>query len=151
MEELYRTLKAFILGPVNAALEGFAGEGCTLPAVEKGAVFFGTLDALKSAQPVLVSVYPESSEAGEEDIGGTESMRHSVTVTFFCRGAPQEENILRTCRYAAAFRKCVREDWTLGGKTENAAAERFVFFPDCGTAERTAAAVEIEMTIRTAE
>lgn len=151
MERAYNALKKFILEKVNTRLSFYEDAETALPQVWHEDISFGTADSLKSAGATLCAIWPEALEAAGANIAGEDSLEAEVTVTFFCRGAEYDELLRRACRYAAAFRDALRLDYGLNCLAETAEIVRVRFYPDCGTAERQAAASEIEMTIRLTE
>lgn len=147
MERAFSALRRFILSNVNPALPFYEDAETAMPQVSDCDISFGTTDAMKGAGATLCSIWPESLDAGEGDIAGAALLEAQVTVTFFCRGAGYPEILRRACRYAACFRHELRRDWSLGGMASDSEIRSVRFYPDCGAAERQAAACEIEMTI----
>ena len=147
MERAFDALRRFILREVNAALPLYEDGRASLPLLSERTALFGVVDPLKAAGDTLCAIYPESLEELGGQVSGEGLASVSVTVTFLCRGAPHEELLRRACRYAACFRACVAADGSLGGAARDSSAKRVNFLPDCGVADRQAAASEIEMSI----
>lgn len=147
MEEAYKALKAFILSIVNAALPSYESEGVSLPLLTEETTRFGVVDPLKIAGETLCAILPESVEFDGGYISGEGTADYSVIVAFFCRQAAYPTLLARADRYARCFRECLKKDTALEGRAINSEIGRIEFDPDCGIADRQAAACEIEMTI----
>lgn len=147
MEQIYKNLKNFILESVNNILPSYEDEKIKLPKVENKNIVFGVIDPVKNTANVICSIYPENQSIGEQDISGAVGVESSVTVTFLCRGANYETLMSRICRYASAFKYAITENYSVDDTCVQANISNVQFYPDCGVTEKTATAVEIEMTI----
>ena len=149
MEKLFRVIKEFLTTTFNEELQNYDDDPEKLPQLSDKSVFFGTVDPLK-IPAVSVSILPESQTGGEGTITDDET-QSAFTVTFVFKSAKYEELIKRMCRYAECFKHSVATDYTLSGGVENTEIGTIRFYPDCGTAEKTMTAAEIDLTIYTSE
>lgn len=152
MEELFEVIKKFLTTQFNTELAEYddPSPAPALPRLTAKSVIFGTVDPLKIPD-VSVSVLPETQEDGEGTISDDET-QSVFTVTFVFKNCKYEELIKRMCRYAACFKKAVKQFYTLENDgVENTELGTIRFYPDCGTVEKTMTAAEINLTIYTSE
>lgn len=149
MENLFNTIKSFILNDVNSLLPEYESEGVSLPLFTEKTVVFGSIDPLKNNQNSVCSVYPDTKEEKEEQIDGESTEENKITITFICRNASYEILMKRICRYASALKKALTTNYNMDNLIQNIAIGTEKYYPDCGTVEKQATAVEVELTIYT--
>ncbi|MCR5723466.1 MAG: hypothetical protein K6G80_00090 [Treponema sp.] len=150
MESVYSSIKAFVLETLGTYLEPLADESTPLPAPAEKDIVFGVADLTRYENKLLCVITPDAQEEAEGEIGGV-IMRTTCTVSFLCRGAQYDVLMRKMCRYAAAFRRAVQNDSTMGGAFQNVSFEKTDFFPDAGTTEKQMTAAEMTITVEAAE
>ena len=148
MEEIFARIKEFILSAVNSRIEGLADETTPMCAVEERNIVFGAVDLSRYDAKVVCAVIPESEEEDEQEIGAYK-VTSEFTVSFLCRGYPQEVLVRQMCRYGAAFRRAVLDDGSLGQTVERSEIGRRGFYTDAGTVGGQMTAVELGLTVET--
>ena len=106
MDEIFTTIKNFILNDVNYELIQLAEQAVPLPAVTADNILFGTVDLSRYSAPVVVAVLPDNQEPDDSFIDGF-SDRSEFVVTFLFQKALYPLLVKRMCRYAKAFRKAL--------------------------------------------
>jgi len=148
MEEIFNSIKQFILGTVNDYITKLADENTPMNAISEKNIVFGSVDLSRYNSKIICSVIPESQEENEEEIG-CYKITSDFTVSFLCRGYPQDVLVRQMCRYGAAFRRAVLDDVSLGQTVEQSEIGHRDFFTDAGTVEKQMTAVEIGLTVET--
>jgi hypothetical protein len=148
MEEIFNHIKNFILSTVNGYISEMADEETPMNTVDEQFIVFGSVDLSRYDSKVVCSILPDSQEENEEEIGSYK-ITSGFTVTFLCKGYPQDVLVRQICRYGAAFRRAVLDDVSLGQTVERSEIGSREFFTDAGTVEKQVTAVEIGLTVET--
>ena len=147
MEKPCLALREFVLADVNGALPLYEGGGVAMPRIEEASCRLGVIDPLKVAGDTLCAILPVEYAPDRGYISGAARGSLNCTVAFWCRNAPYEELLARMSRYASCFASCLEGDCSLDGALLSAKIAKIGYDCDCGTAERQAAACEIELQI----
>jgi hypothetical protein len=150
MDEIFTTIKNFILNDVNYELIQLAEQDVPLPAVTADNILFGTVDLSRYSAPVVVAVLPDNQEPDDSFIDGF-SDRSEFVVTFLFQKALYPLLIKRMCRYAKAFRTAQAKNPDMSDGVENSEVTLVDFFPDCGAVPQQMTACEINLAIDTEE
>lgn len=150
MEQIAEALKDFIIEKLPEYLEEMESEGITLPALSENDVVIGVIDVSRYENDVICSILPETQNDEEGHIADY-SISNGFTVSFLCQNADYDVLVRRMCRYAAALRKALLNDYTINGNADDVEIGERKFYPDCGTVENQMTGVEIEITINTSE
>ncbi|MBR1722453.1 MAG: hypothetical protein IJ727_08265 [Treponema sp.] len=149
MEEIFNFIKEFILETVNGYISEAADETTRMNEIKEKDIVFGAVDLSRySSANVVCAVVPENQEDDESEVGAYK-IGSEFTVSFFCKGYPQDELVRQMCRYGEAFRRAVLDDVSLGQRVESAEIGRRNFFTDAGAVGKQLTAVEIELTVMT--
>jgi hypothetical protein len=150
MDEIFTTIKNFILNDVNYELIQLAEQAVPLPAVTADNILFGTVDLSRYSAPVVVAVLPDNQEPDDSFIDGF-SDRSEFVVTFLFQKALYPLLVKRMCRYAKAFRKALAKNSDMSDGVEDSEITLVDFFPDCGVVAQQMTACEINLAIDTEE
>lgn len=150
MDEIFTTIKNFILNDVNYELIQLAEQDVPLPAVTADNILFGTVDLSRYSAPVVVAVLPDNQEPDDSFIDGF-SDRSEFVVTFLFQKALYPLLIKRMCRYAKAFRTAQAKNPDMSDGVESSEVTLVDFFPDCGAVPQQMTACEINLAIDTEE
>jgi len=148
MEEIFNFIKDFILETVNGYISESADETTPMNEIEESNIVFGAVDLSRCSAKVVCAVVPESQEDDESEIGAYK-IGSDFTVSFLCKGYPQDVLVRQMCRYGEAFRRAVLDDVSLGQRVERADIGRRDFFTDAGAVERQMTAVETGLSVVT--
>lgn len=148
MEEIFNFIKNFILSAVNGIISEYADETTPMNQIDEKNIVFGAVDLSRYSSKIICAVIPENEEEDESEIGAYK-INSGFTVSFLCRGYPQDVLVRQMCRYGAAFRRAVLDDVSLGGTVESSEIGSRKFFTDAGTVGNQMTAVEIGLTVET--
>lgn len=110
-------------------------------------VLSGSIDLSRYEAKNLCLVIPEETEITDTDIGGGFERETKFTVSFLFRGGKHQELVQRMEQTAETFQKRILGDYSLGQNVTDIAPGRIKYFYDCGTVEKQATGLEIELTI----
>lgn len=148
MEEIFNYIKNFILSVVNGSLSDYADERTPMNPLDEKNIVFGAVDLSRYNSKVICAVIPENEDEDDSEIGAYK-LSSGFTVSFLCRGYPQDVLVRQMCRYGAAFRRAVLDDVSLGQTVESSEIGSRNFFTDAGTVGNQMTAVEIGLTVET--
>lgn len=160
MEQLFEIIKQFLLGTVNEIIGNFNAkyqENLSLFTNEN--IVFGSIDPFKNpAQKMLCSIYPNSQSNESNELSYFQTISN-LTLTIVNKNELYKQLLSHTCAYSNIIIKAILENYSLETTFINSAGieetvsvdntdigER-TFYPDAGTAEKQATAVEINLTI----
>lgn len=147
MEEIFEVLKSFIKNQLPEYIENLPESTCPLPLFTDSNIVFGPVDLSRYEMQTVCAILPEGQTFDDETISEwSETSR--VTVAFICQKKKYDILIQQMCRYAAAFKKAVKSDYTLSSEiVEDTNLENAKFIYDAGTVENQMTVVELSMTI----
>lgn len=110
-------------------------------------VLTGSIDISRYEAKNLCLVIPEHTDITDTDIGGGFERETSFTVSFLFRGGKHTELVERMEQTAETLQKRILGDYSLGQNVTDITPGSIKYFYDCGTVERQATGLEIELTI----
>lgn len=129
-----------------------ATEDVPMYAVTEKDVVLHPVDLQRYENNLLCVILPDTQEDDiENSTNAFMRVLSQFTIAFICRGYDQETLLKQVCRYASGFREMVFEDCTLADHVMDVQFGARRFFPDAGTVEEQASAIEIEVTLLTEE
>lgn len=160
MEKLFEIIKQFLIGTVNEIIRGFNVKyNENLPFFTNENIVFGSIDPFKNpAQKMLCSIYPNSQNSKQNELSNVQTISN-FTLTIVNKNELYKKLLSHTCAYSNIIVKALLENYSLETTFINSVGieetvsvddtdigER-AFYPDAGTAEKQATAVEINLTI----
>lgn len=118
-----------------------------LPAVSEENILIGSVDVSRHEAKNICVIIPETTEITDTDIGGGYEQATALTVSFLFRGGKHTELVKRMEETADTFQKAILEGYSLGRNVTDIEPGKTRFFYDCGTVERQATGLDIELTI----
>lgn len=110
-------------------------------------VLVGSLDISRYELKNLCLVIPESTKITDTDIGRGFNCETKITVSFLFRGENHPALIKRMEETAEKFQREILGDYSLGTNVTDIEPGEITYFYDCGTVEKQATGLEIELTI----
>lgn len=110
-------------------------------------VLIGSLDFSRYESKNLCLIIPESAEITDTNIGRGFDCDTSFTVSFLFRGGKHTELVKKMEDVAEQFQKEILGDYSLGQNITDITPGKIKYFYDCGTVEKQATGLEIELTI----
>lgn len=92
-------------------------------------------------------IIPETSDIVETDLESF-STETKFTVSMLFRGAKHSELVERMERMATQFQNLLFTDYSLGENVTDITPGQIKYFYDCGTVEKQATGLDIELTIK---
>ena len=109
-------------------------------------VVIGSVDLSRYEQNNLCVIIPETTQLEETDLTGyTQKTRFTISMLF--RNAKHNVLISTMEETANAFFKIILSDYSLGGSVTDIEPGDIKYFYDCGTVEKQATGLDIELTI----
>lgn len=116
-------------------------------AIPKENILIGSVDVSRHEAKTLCVIIPETAEITDTDIGGGYEQATAFTVSFLFRGGKHPELVKKMEETADIFQKAVLSGYSLGRNVTDIEPGKTRFFYDCGTVERQATGLDIELTI----
>ncbi len=160
MEKVFEIIKRFLIGTVNGLIREYNAENSeNLTLFSEGNIVFGAIDPFKNpTQKMLCSIYPESQSSEANELSSVQTTS-KFTLTIVNKNELYRQLLSHTCAYSNIIVKAVFGNYSLettfinsAGTEETVSVDNTdigerTFYPDAGTAEKQATAVEISLTI----
>lgn len=147
MEKLLNKIKTHIVSNPEYFTE-LATEDCPMYAVAENDVILHPVDLTRYENDLLCVILPEVQQDDmENSTNGYIRVLSQITISFITRGYDSETLIKQVCRYAEGLRRMFLDDCTLGDSVMDFQFGNRTFYPDAGTVENQASAIEIELTL----
>jgi hypothetical protein len=110
-------------------------------------VIIGSIDLSRYESKNLCVIIPEETSITDLELGGEIETQTSFTLSFLFRGEKHTELIERMETFANDFQVKVAGNYSFNKNVTDVSVGKIKYFYDCGTVEKQATGLDIEMTI----
>lgn len=111
-------------------------------------VLIGSIDLTRYEKNNLCVIIPEKSEIIETYIDGSFKAETRFTISMMFRGKKHSECVSTMEETAVNMQRLLISEFSLGNTVSEVIPGEIKYFYDCGTVERQASGLDIELTIR---